>query len=259
MTESELPTCPRIFDQRGDAALEVAREAAQLIATRARAGLETVLGLATGSTPLAVYAEWIRMHRAGELDFASVRSFNLDEFLGLERGHPLSFRATMQRALFEHVNMRPEAIGIPDSMLASEAVPAAAARYEEAIRDAGGIDLQLLGIGRNGHIGFNEPGSARDSRTREVELHALTRADAAAAFGSLEAVPRRAVTMGIATILEARRLRVMAFGAGKRAVLAQLFAPGPAAQLPARWLFEHPDLDILVDREAADASEAREG
>ena len=193
----------------------------------------------------------MRLHREEGLDFSRVRTFNLDEYRGLGRDHPRSFRRWMEGVLFEHVNLAPESTCIPDGDVEAGELARHCAALERRIAEAGGIDLQLLGLGRNGHIGFNEPGSPRDARTRLVELDALTRADAAADFGSLEAVPTRAVTLGVATILEARRIRVLAFGASKAEVVRRVLRSPVGPEVPATYLRDHPDARLLVDPAAA--------
>jgi len=184
------------------------------------------------------------MRREEGLDFGRVVAFGLDEYLGLAPDHPASFARQLRENVFEP-------LGIPES---SRHVPGDAEggdEYERRIRDAGGIDLQILGIGRNGHVAFNEPPTPRESRTREVRLHAWTREDAVPAFGSLAAVPERAVTMGIATILDARRIRVLAFGRRKSAIVARSLAGAIGPDVPATFLRDHPDLRVWLDRDAA--------
>jgi len=247
-----------VFDDRGDADRSVAREIAELV----RAKPTAVLGLATGNTPVGVYAELARMHRDEALDFSGVVTFNLDEYLDLSPGDPRAFRRWMQARFFDHVNVRCENARFPECDAARapsdpiagrpiERFADACERYERAIRSAGGIDVLILGIGRNGHIGFNEPGSTRGSRTRIVELEATTRADAAHVFGDLENVPRRAITMGIATILESRAIRAMAFGRIKAPIVSRTLAEPISPALPATFLREHADATLYLDRDAA--------
>lgn len=240
-----LPIPTFVFDDRAELARTLADEVEQLVGRPAGA----VLGLATGSTPVDTYREFARRHRETKLSFARVTTFNLDEFTGLAAEHAQSFRRWTRENLFEQVDFDRARTHFPDA----DALDLAAAcrAYEDAIRAAGGIDLQILGIGRNGHIGFNEPGSSRESRTRVVELHPWTREDAARAFGALELVPLRAVTMGVATILDARRLRVIALGAKKAEIVrATLRAPQDSA-LPSTWLRGHGDVRLYLDRDAA--------
>ncbi len=232
-----------VFATRELAERAVADEIAGLL----RAKPDAVLGLATGNTPVGVYRELIRRHRAGELSFARASFFNLDEFCGVEPSHPASFHAWMRAQLFDSIDADPRRVHIPDGRGDERAVQRHALEYERAIQDAGGIDLQLLGIGRNGHIGFNEPGCSRTDRTRRVELHPWTREDQSAAFGGLERVPRHAITMGVATILDARRLVVMAFGASKRAVIERTLASETTPDWPASHLHSHPNVVLRVD------------
>lgn len=237
----------RIVETRAVAERAVAREIAELV----HAKPDLVLGLPTGNTPVGVYRELVKLHREEGLDFSRVQTFNLDEYLDLRADHEASFARAMRRMLFDHVNLAPQNVHIPDGCASAERAADQCRAYEQAIQDAGGIDLLLLGVGRNGHIGFNEPGSSRDSRTRVVELHAATRADAAAAFGGLEHVPQRAITMGVATILDARRIRVMAFGAGKAECVRRTFADPIGPELPATFLREHERLVSWLDAQAA--------
>jgi glucosamine-6-phosphate deaminase len=180
-----------------------------------------------------------------------VTTFNLDEYLGLPADHPSSFRAFMQEHLFDGLDLDPARCFFPECPGGPKESAAVAKEYEAAIADAGGIDLQLLGIGRNGHVAFNEPGSARDSRTRSVELSESTRRANAPDFPEGESVPRAALTMGIATILEARRLRVLAFGAHKAEIIHRLLEGTIGPEVPATFLREHGDVELWIDREAA--------
>ena len=194
---------------------EVCASAARIVAEVLAAKPDAVLGLPAGNTPRPVYAELARLRRAGGLSFARAQTFNLDEYLGLPPDHPASFRRSMEEAFFRNVDLPPARAHAPDGQAADPA--AAAARYEAAIAAAGGFDLVLLGIGANGHIAFNEPGSPFDSRTRVVTLNEETRAANRAAFGA-EEVPRRAITIGIGTILASRRCVLLALrrGQGRR-------------------------------------------
>jgi glucosamine-6-phosphate deaminase len=240
-----LVTCTPV-----EAAREVALEIAELIRERRAAGRMAVLCLPTGRTPLGVYDELARLHREEGLDFSNVTTFNLDEFLDLAPEHPQSFRRYMRERLFARIGLAPSHTWIPSSDVAPSSVDAHCRDYERQIADAGGLDFALLGIGRNGHIGFNEPGSPRGSRTREVRLHEATRADAAKAFGGLERVPHRAITMGVATILGARRIRVLAFGAEKREVVRRTLEGAPSSDVPASFLRGHADVRLFVDTTA---------
>lgn len=249
-----LPLELEIHATRADAERAVAEEIAALV----RAKPAAVLGLATGDTPTGVYRELARLHRETGLDFSRVRTFNLDDYCGLAVDDPRGFHAWMSAQLFEHVNLASAHTRLPDGRVAERELERHCRAYEDAIVAAGGIDLQLLGIGRNGHIGFNEPGAEVDTRTRRVELHAWTRADAASAFGGLERVPAYGITMGVATILAARRVRVLAFGARKAPLVARTLASAADAAWPASFVSGHADARLVVDREAAPRERERD-
>jgi glucosamine-6-phosphate deaminase len=245
----------RVFPDREDACITLATEVAALIGEINTTGRDAVLGLATGRTPLPFYAELIRLHREEGLSFRKVVTFNLDEYLGLPAEHPESYRSFMQRGFFDHIDIVPGKTHIPSGDLEAGEIQEHCAGYERAIQQAGGIDFQLLGIGRTGHIGFNEPGSPRDSRTRVVELDELTRRDAAAAFGGLAQVPQRAISMGCGTILEARRIALLAWGEAK-AEIVRVAMQGPVTdQVSASFLQEHADATFYLDRAAAGTRE----
>ncbi len=190
-----------VFSSSLEASRAVAQEVAELIRTSQRESRKFVLGLATGSTPLNFYAELVRLHRESGLSFSNVITFNLDEYYALSAVHPQSYHYFMRVNLFDHVDIPTGHIHLPDGMVANGSVDAHCRDYEDNIRAAGGIDLQILGIGRSGHIGFNEPGSARRSRTRLITLDPVTRRDASGDFGGEEHTPRYAITMGVRTIL----------------------------------------------------------
>ena len=225
------------------------RLAADELEALLRAKPAAVLGLATGGTMTGLYAELVARHRSGRMSFAKARSFNLDEYLGMPASDPRSFAAFMRTTLFAHVDFAPGAARVPSGDAPDAAAEGAA--WEAAIAAAGGIDLQLLGIGRNGHIGFNEPGSARESRTRVIELAPTTRDDAAGAFGGATHVPPRAITMGVATILSSRRIVLLAFGAAKAPMIRRMLHDAPSAECPASFLQHHPDTLVVVDAAAA--------
>jgi glucosamine-6-phosphate deaminase len=208
-----------------------------------------VLGLATGGTPLGLYRELIRMHRAGGLDFSKVTTFNLDEYVGLPPEHPASYRRFMQQSFFEHVNIDPARIHIPDGMTPD--IPAFCRQYEGAIRDAGGIDLQVLGIGQDGHIGFNEPTSSLASRTRIKTLTENTLAANQRFFSPGEGVPHHVITMGVGTIMEARTCLLLAFGAVKAEAVAAMVEGPITAMCPASILQMHPQAVAIIDEPAA--------
>jgi glucosamine-6-phosphate deaminase len=229
----------------------LAAEIATLIRTRDAAGRPTVLGLATGSTPVRLYRELIRLHLEEGLSFKRVVTFNLDEYYGLPRTHPESYWRFMHDQLFDHIDLPPENIHLPSGTTARADVFADCAAYEKAIRAAGGIDLQILGIGRTGHIGFNEPGSGPESRTRLVTLDAITRHDAARDFLGETNVPRHAITMGVGTVLAARRIVLMAWGESKAAIVARAVEEPPTESLPASLLQRHPEVRFVMDESAA--------
>src|SRR6478609_8727607 len=208
-----------VFPNSSQAARHVALMIESLIRQNNSAGKPTVLGLPTGSTPVGLYRELIRLHKEAGLDFARVITFNLDEYYPMAPDDPHSYRRWMQETFFNHVNIPPQNIQIPDGTVDEDHIEDFCAQYEQKIRRAGGIDLQILGIGRTGHIGFNEPGSTRHSRTRLATLDPVTRRDAAGGFFGEENVPHQALTMGVGTILEARKVVILAFGEHKAAIV----------------------------------------
>ena len=227
----------------------LADEVEALIRERSDSARPVVLGLATGSTPLPFYDELIRRHREEGLSFARVVTFNLDEYEGLGRDHERSYWHEMWSNLFKHLDIREENVSVPPSV--SDDPDRDAAAYEEAIREAGGIDWQLLGIGGEGHIGFNEKGSEIDSRTRRVTLARKTIVDAAPGFGGEDLVPTHAITMGVATILEAKRVVLLARGASKRAIVRRAMSGEVGPEVPASFLQNHPKAGWFLDEEAA--------
>ncbi len=229
---------------------ELNREAARIIASAVRRDPSLTLGLATGSTTVGVYAELARMHREEGLDFSRVVTFNLDEYVGLSAEHPQSFRYFMQQNLFRHINVNPANIHIPDGSRRGNYDEYCAA-YEESIRQAGGIDLQILGIGRNGHIGFNEPASSLGSRTRLKALTQETLEDNRKFFSNAEEMPKCAITVGIGTILEARRIVLLAAGSSKAKAVARAIEGPITASVTASALQLHPDVTFIVNEEAA--------
>ena len=210
-----------------------------------------VLGLATGSTPLGIYRELIRRRQAGEVDFSRVTAFNLDEYYPMPPDRPHSYRRYMWENLFAHVNISPQNVHIPDGGAPREQLTEHCTAFERAIADAGGIDFQILGIGKSGHIGFNEPGSPSDSRTRLIMLDTITRKDAAADFFGEDNVPREAITMGVATILEAREIALIATGEHKAAIVQRAVEGEVSPDVAATFLQRHPDVTVYLDLAAA--------
>ncbi len=229
------------------------RIVAQEIASLVRNKPEAVLGLATGSTPIPLYQELVRLHREEGLSFRHVTTFNLDEYQGLDRSHPESYWNFMHRHFFDHIDIPAANIHLPGSRVAEADMLSHCMAYEEAIRAAGGIDYQILGIGRTGHIGFNEPGSPADSVTRCIHLDAITREDAAPSFGGLDQVPTSAITMGCGTILSARTITLMAFGEGKAEIVRKALREPITDQVSASFLQNHPAASFQLDLGAASA------
>ena len=241
----------RVFENPGSGCTHAAAELARLIRDRAVLGRKVVLGLATGATMKPFYDELVYLHREEALSFGNVITFNLDEFLGLPAGHPQALKTYMQRHFFDLVDLPPENIHFLTGSATAGNVAAHCAAYESAIKDAGGIDIQMLGIGRNGHIGFNESGSTVGSRTRRVTLADTTRQDAANDFGGIENVPTHAVTVGCGTILEARHVILMAWGARKGRVVRRAINGPVSAKVPASFLRTHGSTSIYLDQAAA--------
>lgn len=230
----------------------VAEEIAALIRKKNEQGEQCVLGLATGSSPIGVYRELVRMHQEEGLSFQNVITFNLDEYYPIAKEHVQSYWYFMHEHLFDHIDIPAANIHIPDGTIPEEKVYDFCQDYEMAIQNAGGIDLQILGIGRTGHIGFNEPGSGLTSPTRMVTLDSLTIADAAGDFYSEENVPRKAITMGVGTIMQSRRIVLMAWGE-KKASIVQEAIEGPVVDaVPATYLQQHNNTEIILDKEAAE-------
>jgi glucosamine-6-phosphate deaminase len=241
----------RIFSDARDASISVAAEIATLIRRRAAEGRNCVLGLATGSTPVSVYAELVRRHQQESLSFKNVITFNLDEYYSMPKEAPQSYWRFMHEYLFDHIDIPSANIHIPDGMLPVDNVSTYCEQYEAAIAEAGGLDLQLLGIGRTGHIGFNEPGSGRESRTRLIALDKVTRLDAASDFFGEQDVPSRAITMGVGTILSAKRVILVAFGEGKASIVAAAVEGPLTDSVAASFLQEHPNAEVILDEAAA--------
>ena len=236
----------RVFDRAED----LSRAVAQRFADRLREKPDAVLGLATGRTPLGAYAELRRMHAEGTADFSRATTFNLDEFAGVDASHPGSFRRYMEVNLFRAVNIDRSRIHFLNGVAPD--LDAECARYEDEIARCGGIDLQMLGIGGNGHIGFNEPDEGLTARTHRVTLHESTRRDNAALFGNdLDRVPREALSMGMATILQSGEIVLMAMGERKARCIERAVRGPLTTRLPASFLQMHHDAELYLDRGAA--------
>lgn len=227
----------------------VSREAAQLVVNRLLTKPNLVLGLATGSTPIGLYQELIRRCRVDGLDLTKITTFNLDEYVGVPPDHAHSYHRFMREQLFDHMNLDPRHVHIPNGMAMD--IEAHCDWYEEQIQRAGGIDLQVLGVGANGHIAFNEPGSSLGSRTRVKTLSHQTREDNARFFASMDEVPRYAITMGIGTIMEARELLMLVTGESKAVALRDAVEGPLTAMVPASMIQMHRKAYVIVDRAAA--------
>jgi glucosamine-6-phosphate deaminase len=241
----------KIYPDLKQGSQSVAKEIADLIRSKQSKWEKCVLGLATGSTPKSLYAELVRLHKEEGLSFKNVITFNLDEYYPIEKDALQSYNRFMHVNLFNHIDIEPENIHIPDGEIAKENIKAHCLAYEQKIEDAGGIDLQILGIGNNGHIGFNEPGSSIYSRTRLITLDNSTRIANAYEFANISQVPRLAITMGISTILKAKRIVLMAWGPAKAPVVQKSVEGHVDEQIPASLLQQHHDCSFFVDELAA--------
>lgn len=241
----------QILDDHIQAASWIAETIATLITEKKQKGEFAVIGLATGSTPTNVYKELVKRHKTEGLSFKNVITFNLDEYYPMEPYKLQSYVRFMNEHLFNHIDIDPKNIHIPDGTIAKEDITDFCTNYEAQIEKVGGIDIQLLGIGRNGHIGFNEPGSDRNSKTRLITLEHSTIADAASDFYGEDDVPRRAVTMGISTILKARKIILMALGEGKSKIIREAVEGPITNHVPASFLQKHPNTIVLLDKASA--------
>lgn len=240
-----------IFEEAQEACIRVAEEIADLIRLKQQQGSNAVLGLATGSTPKKIYAKLIRLHRQEGLSFKNVICFNLDEYFPISDESIQSYKYFMKENLFNHIDIEPKNYHIPDGQIGLENIKQYCEEYEHKIQAVGGIDFQLLGIGRNGHIGFNEPGSHISSSTRLITLDRITRSDAAVDFSGIANVPRKAITMGINTILSAKRIVLLAWGE-RKADIIKMAVEGPVTEfVPASYLQAHPNTSLVVDDAAA--------
>lgn len=229
-----------------DTPQKVAEMAAQRYVELLKEKPDAVLGGATGSTPLLLYAELVRLNKAGEVSFAKAKSFNLDEYVGLDGTHDQSYRYFMDKNLFEHIDIDMAKTRVPSGINTE-----IAAEYDKEIEEAGGIDMQLLGIGNNGHIGFNEPGTPFGSITHVVELTESTRQANARFFASIDEVPTHAVTMGIKTVMNAKKIILIATGAAKAPIVRDFIKGEVTPEVPASVLQLHPNVEVFLDHEAA--------
>lgn len=227
---------------------EMSDKAAEIIADRMKQKPNLVLGLATGSTPEGMYERLIEKYKAGEISFKDVTTFNLDEYVGLEKDHPQSYAYFMDEKLLDHVDIDKANTHIPTGIVAD--IEKECKEYDEMIKKAGNVDIQVLGIGVNGHIGFNEPGTPFDSRTHQVELSESTRQANARFFGSMDEVPTHAVTMGVGTILESKEILMIISGEGKAEALRKLVEDKPDTQIPSSALQNHDNVTIIADEAA---------
>jgi glucosamine-6-phosphate deaminase len=242
---------PVVVAEYDEICRRVARRIAEIIVAKRRAGSHAVLGLATGSTPIGIYRELARLHREEKLDFSDVVTFNLDEYYPMRPDSIHSYNRYMWENLFDEINVKPENVHVPNGNVPRDKLAAESNNYEKAIRASGGIDIQILGIGKTGHIGFNEPGSGVDSRTRLISLDTVTRRDAAADFFGEDNVPTEAITMGVATIMEAREIALIATGEHKSEIIKRAVEGEPDPDVAATYLQLHPNAVFYVDPAAA--------
>eukprot|EP01132_Coremiostelium_polycephalum_P014108 gene14108-17152_t len=240
-----------VFDNPNAASLSVAHRIANLIKKKQEQNEMAVLGLATGATPIAVYAELVRLHKEEGLSFKNVITFNLDEYYPMLPTAAQSYVTFMNENLFDHIDIDRKNVNIPDGTLSLEEIPAFCLEYEKKIGQLGGLDIQILGIGRTGHIGFNEPGSAPNSGTRLVTLDDLTRRDAARDFGGKSFVPTKAITMGIGTIFKAREIILMAWNRKKASIIKKAVEGEISSEVPATYLQLSDNVEFILDKEAA--------
>lgn len=240
-----------IFEDSKEASILVAQEIAELVREKESQNKPCVLGLATGSSPIKVYEELIRMHKEEGLSFANVITFNLDEYYPMDKSNIQSYFYFMHEHLFNHIDILPENINIPNGKVSNDEIYQSCIDYEMKIKAVGGLDFQLLGIGRTGHIGFNEPGSHLNSSTRNITLDHITRVDAAPAFLGIDNVPRKAITMGIGTVLSAKRIVLLGWGANKAEILKKTIEGEITSEVPATYLQNHDNTTFIIDESAS--------
>lgn len=240
-----------IFDNKQSGSAYLSTIICELINQNNQWDKHTCLGLATGSSPILFYAALVKEYKSQNVSFENVYSFNLDEYYPIQNNSPESYHHFMNEHLFDHVDMPSDNIYIPDGELPSDKVEEGCQKFENRIKALGGLDVQILGIGRNGHIGFNEPGSSIETTTRLVEIHETTRRDAGGAFGNLENVPHQALTMGVQTILSAKSIFLMAWGSGKAEIIKKAIEDNITPEVPASYLKNHNNVTYLLDQAAA--------
>ena len=228
---------------------DMSLKAANIIAAQVSLNPKSVLGLATGSTPIGTYRHLVEWYQKGELDFGKAVSINLDEYCGLSGEHPQSYRRFMQENLFDHISIKPENTIVPDGL--ADDIPSMCRAYERKIEDWGGVDIQLLGIGHDGHIGFNEPCDHFPVMTHEVKLTEMTREANKRFFSSIDEVPTAAVTMGVGTVMAARKIVMVITGADKADILYKVFFGPVTPEVPGSILQFHPDVTLICDEAAA--------
>tara|TARA_B100000787_G_scaffold102280_1_gene75637 strand:+ start:5525 stop:7456 length:1932 start_codon:yes stop_codon:yes gene_type:complete len=240
-----------IFESSDEASIIVAQEIESLIRKKTKLNESCVLGLATGSSPIKVYEELVRMHKEEGLSFANVITFNLDEYYPMDKKNIQSYHYFMNEHLFNHIDILPENINIPDGKVTTEELYQYCINYETKIKNSGGLDFQLLGIGRTGHIGFNEPGSHFNSETRTITLDYITRTDAATSFLGIDSVPRKAITMGIGSVRSAKRIVLIGWGISKAEILKETIEGEMSSHLPATYLQDHNNTTFVLDKGAS--------
>lgn len=241
----------RVFDSSDDASEYVAQQIALLIKEKTKLDQPAVLGLATGNTPLLVYKKLIRMHRDEGLSFKNVITFNLDEYYPMTADNVHSYHVFMYDNLFSHIDIDPSNVHIPKGTLSLQELEVYCVEYDNKIQSVGGLDIQLLGIGRSGHIGFNEPGSMPEDGTRLVALNSITIEDASEEFGGAENVPAKAITMGVRTIFQAKKIYLLAWGNAKADVIRRSVEGPITSDVPASFLQRHTDCLFVLDGMAA--------
>lgn len=251
MLEHSLQRAIKVYANADDASSYVADKIAQIIKTKQEKGDLAILGLATGSTPKGVYKELVRLHQNEGLSFKNVVTFNLDEYYPMHPVEEQSYVVFMKQNLFNHIDIPANQIHIPDGTLSVEAIKVYCELYEKKIVDLGGLDVQLLGIGRSGHIGFNEPGSLQDSITRLVSLDDITREDASDDFGGRDKVPTQAITMGIQTIVQAKKIFLVALSERKAEIIQKAIQGEISEAVPATFLQQLEHVEYILDEKAA--------